>query len=430
MASKPTLSPHDDIEYSGHSSSFFVEVSESFQQKQGYTWEELQRIEKDRRSILKRIDEPFWQILSHWDGTCLGVLSRDPLLWMSMALYVLIRLQAHFGNLPVYVEEVGEASDISILGTFLSFFLVFFVNQSNSRFNEMYKKTAEIRRRILDAAGVAAITLPPAQALRLVRYMNAAHAAGYVGLSVTYTQASFFDELNRSLGLLTPSEKAYIDQCDMDHRGDCFREITNWAMVHVRTAEKTDGVIEPRYSSLLYGRIMDFRTAMDNLYDYCDQPIHFFYIHFLCLLTSVYVPIFAISTAYSAGTGDQTHWSADVLYGLIVFMQAIFVIGLRLLGQKMMDPFGDDVEDLSVLKYIREAWKTSNRSLNANLPSPVSLETEEGIEYTSASLGYPWNMQRCKQTSDGKTDTVGSGVSGGFVKEKSSIDSDGSSSED
>jgi len=348
---------------------------------------------------------------------------------MCIAIYVAVRLQAHFGNLPAYVEQIGEASDIGILGSFLSFFLVFFVNQSNSRFNEMYKKTAEIRRRILDTASMAAITMPPAQALRLVRYLNAAHAAGYVGLSITYTQASFFDELNRSLGLLTPSEMAYIDQCDMDHRGDCFREITNWAMMDIRTAEKTDEVIEGRVSSVLYGRIMEFRAAMDNLYDYCDQPIHFFYIHFLCLLTSVYVPIFAISTAYSAGTGDQTHWSADVLYGLIVFMQAIFVIGLRLLGQKMMDPFGDDVEDLSVLKYIREAWKASNRTLNSNYPSHVSLETEEGIEYTSASLGYPWDMQRRKQKSPGRAAERG-GTNGSFNEPCPTSGSDGSSSAD
>jgi hypothetical protein len=67
-----------------------------------------------------------------------------------------------------------------------------------------------------------------------------------------------------------------------------------------------------------------------------SQPIHFFYIHFLSLLTAIYLPIFAISNAYSAGTGDEVHWSTDLLCGIIVMLQSIFVIGLRLLGQKMV----------------------------------------------------------------------------------------------
>jgi hypothetical protein len=31
-----------------------------------YSWEELKSIEKRRRAILLRTEEPFWGILSHW----------------------------------------------------------------------------------------------------------------------------------------------------------------------------------------------------------------------------------------------------------------------------------------------------------------------------------------------------------------------------
>ena len=40
-------------------------------------------------------------------------------------------------------------------------------------------------------------------------------------------------------------------------------------------------------------------------------------------------------TAIEAGTGANAHWSAGVLKGLGVLLQSIFVIGLRVLGQKM-----------------------------------------------------------------------------------------------
>lgn len=42
----------------------------------------------------------------------------------------------------------------------------------------------------------------------------------------------------------------------------------------------------------------------------------------------------------------------DILNGVIVFLQCIFVVGLRSLGTKMIDPYGDDLEDLSVILYV------------------------------------------------------------------------------
>ena len=169
---------------------------------------------------------------------------------------------------------------------------------------------------------------------------------------------------------------------------------------------------------------------MDSIYDFNDQPIHFFYIHFLSLLTAIYLPIFAISEAYSAGTGDGIHWATDLLSGTIVTIQAIFVIGLRLLGQKMvrtlmitigstitcvfwlliiflpfyavvissqLDAYGDDLEDLSVLHYVREAWKTSNRMLSTQFPAPIVPDQEELNLREASTLGYPWDLRQRRQ---------------------------------
>ena len=82
----------EDLDFSDSKSSFWVEAEESFQEKQSYTWHELQKIEVQRRNILQRVELPFWKILTFIDGTCLGVLSRDPLLWLSIALYAMIRI--------------------------------------------------------------------------------------------------------------------------------------------------------------------------------------------------------------------------------------------------------------------------------------------------------------------------------------------------
>ena len=64
--------------------------------------------------------------------------------------------------------------------------------------------------RIFDTATLAVTTLPYAQASRLVRYMNAAHAACYVGLSETYPSGNYFNYINRKFGLLTEEERARL----------------------------------------------------------------------------------------------------------------------------------------------------------------------------------------------------------------------------
>merc|ERR1712045_439599 len=89
----------------------------------------------------------------------------------------------------------------------------------------------------------------------------------------------------------------------------------------------------------------------DGMYDYCAQPPHFLYVHFICLLSAFYLPLFAIENSYAAGWGEESSLAVEILNGTIVLLQCMFVIGLRLLGQKMAYPYGYDYEDLSVTTY-------------------------------------------------------------------------------
>ena len=68
-------------------------------------------------------------------------LILDPLAWGTMAIYIGVRVTARLSgdDAPIAVTLLSK-SDINILGGFLSFFLVFFVNQTNTRFLEMVSK--------------------------------------------------------------------------------------------------------------------------------------------------------------------------------------------------------------------------------------------------------------------------------------------------
>jgi len=331
----------------------------SFGEKQP-KWPTLREMEDQRLEILKKVELPFWRILTNIKGTCLTGLFLDPLFWGTMAIYIGVRVTARVSDddTPIAVALLSK-SDINILGGFLSFFLVFFVNQTNTRFLEMYGFSKACMGRTQDVAGLASTQFPQPLAEQIIRHMNAAHIAGYVGLGGPYSRRHFFDHYNNIHTLLTPKELDAISHFDMDSGSDVLKELVTWVQRDIGIARR-EGHIDSHEAKDLHERILDFRAAMDGIYDYCAQPPHFFYIHFLCLLSAFYLPLFAVDNAYSAGWGTNTDWGIEILNGIIVLMQSVFVIGLRLLGQKMVDPYGDDHEDLSVTSYVEDCLHITN----------------------------------------------------------------------
>lgn len=284
-------------------------------------------------------------------------------------------------------------------GGFLSFFLVFFVNQANARFTSMFQESMNCIKRIYDVASIVATAFPKPHAHRIVRYMNAAHALGYAGLSSTYSYKHFIETSNQKYSLLTKAElflvQDILEQSATSIPGaafgpDAMQEVAEWCMKDVDLAYRT-GIIEVKDFAALRDKVLALRGSMNTLYEYNDQPILFFYVHFTCLLSALYLPLFAISNAYKAGAGSERHWSADLLAGLIVLVQCVFVIGLRMLARKMVDPFGSDLEDLSVLRYVKTAWQRSNRLLATRFPGKVDVEVEEQmVRSRKETIGQPW----------------------------------------
>jgi predicted membrane chloride channel (bestrophin family) len=313
---------------------------------------------------------PFWKILLFYSGTCIKEATTNSLVWLAMSMYIGIRIFANVvdDDTPTNIDLWGS-NKISVLGTFLSFFLVLFVNQTNGRFLEMYGFAKACSGRIQDVAGLAKTQLPAELADQLVRHFNAAHIAGYVGLNAIgqgspYSKAYFFDHYNREYKLLTDEEMRLLDHHDMDNSGLCMKELVTWCQDDVSKARR-DGHLDMVQEQYYHDRILAFRASMDGMYDYTDQPPHFFYIHFIVLLSSIYLPLFAIDAAITAGWGAERYVGLDVLNGISVLLQCIFVVGLRSLGTNMIDPFGDDVEDLSVILYVESTLEISSTIMNS-----------------------------------------------------------------
>ena len=114
-------------------------------------------------------------------------------MWITLAIYTAIRVYAHtVDSIPEQVALV-EQTNIGILGGFLSFFLVLFVNQTNGRYLDMYGFSKACSGRIQDIAGVARTQLPPEVGDKLVKHFNAAQISG------TFSPSRFEDNTQRAL---------------------------------------------------------------------------------------------------------------------------------------------------------------------------------------------------------------------------------------
>ena len=217
-----------------------------------------------------------------------------------------------------------------------------------------------------------------------------------------------FREINQECHLLTPRELGRIQQINVDQTGGiAYREIMTWILVEItklQQCQPSDATgIDSHLANQLRELVIELRRSIATLYDYHDQPVSFYIVHFICLLSAIYLPLSAIriainidhtttiaisSSSYDNGSsassvsGLPTHddyvdridssstryyhdddgkhnplalssFIQDILGGLLVLVQCIFILGLRLMANKMEKPYnGYDVKDLSVIHYI------------------------------------------------------------------------------
>ena len=158
-------------------------------------------------------------------------------------------------------------------------------------------------------------------------------------------------------------EVARLREIVMDSGPDAHREVIVWVTTFVNEQLEL-GHVTAMEAWSLQNQILALRAKLASLYEYKDQPIPFVYIHMVYLLTSVYLPLFSYSMALS----EPNTPCPEAVGGMLVLLNLIFVIGIRVLGSKLADPFGSDVEDLSTMHYVSSTNAASLHILHARLP--------------------------------------------------------------
>mmetsp|Transcript_30108 Transcript_30108/g.34305 ORF Transcript_30108/g.34305 Transcript_30108/m.34305 type:complete len:117 (-) Transcript_30108:223-573(-) len=68
---------------------------------------------------------------------------------------------------------------------------------------------------------------------------------------------------------------------------------------------------------------------------------------------------------------------------MVMLLQTMFIIGLRIVGQQLSDPYGNDIIDLQIMRYVKIILLGSNAILNAENLTPPSLIEETALMYKS-----------------------------------------------
>lgn len=244
--------------------------------------------------------------------------------------------------------------------------------------------------------------LPFERGIRIVRYLNSAYILGYIGLSKVYSYEEFFKPMNRRYNLLTDEEYKCIrriNQCG--HNSDNVREVVTWCITDVHIALK-QGYIDAHTAQDLRGQILKVRAIIADMYDHYDQPLLFIYVHFIVILTAIYLPLAAVYISHEVATSEAAHWFNDVIGLLALLLQCMFVIGVRYVAQVMRIPYAGELESLPVLSFVEGCCDMSMRIMYSTGYKIPEHSVERLLTKDRDSLGAFWDGTIPSETFDPK----------------------------
>ena len=372
------------------------------------THEQLIDIEGTRTKLYekaKNFDQ--FHIFHSFVGTMIPDMLTSPLAWGMAAEYIIIRvlLKKKIIFVGVDVPQINTTI-ISIVGSFMSFFLVFFLSQAYTRFMAQYTVSKNLLKCINRIAYGAKNSLPFSEAMRLVRYLNAAHIAGYVGLSNAYSVENLFHPLNDKYHLLTDKEVERLKSIDMDAGSSALREIVGWCFNLIydnyrkgNESKENDVKAAAASSSMDFitfqtflSDLYQFNGSFADLFNYAEQTFPFSYMHLLVVINAMYLIIITYTIATFMSVGDNVF--PDLLGAFILMSNLVFVTGMREIGGHMIDPYGNDVTDLSIISYIQAGVKSSMEILHGKQVGPAVLKDELELQACRPPLRAAFTKKR------------------------------------
>jgi len=211
---------------------------------------------------------------------------------------------------------------------------------------------------------------------RLFRFLNAAHLLAYVGIEAGYDETNLFGPFNEKYVLLTAKEVLSIKEIGFGGES-AYLEVLTWALSTLKH-EYENGLIPERTMVALIKHCFRLRKTLAKFFEYSSLPVPFSYVQLYSVMTFCFLPLFAHSVAYSYQRQDS---SGKSLSNMVMFRDSIvefgyvltytlLVLSLRTLARDLQDPFGHNLEDISVGNILQITVAGSSRVLCAQPVRP------------------------------------------------------------
>lgn len=227
--------------------------------------------------------------------------------------------------------------------------------------------------RIFDITLMSNDLLSPFDSLRLFRYLNAAHVLAYIGCTDLYTEDNLFRPLNEEYQLLSDTEYNRIKVIGFNG-GNAYREVIAWIRRDISELYKKDDISDVQ-ENIFLDHLFRFRGSIGGIYEYLSSPVPFIYVNFVYVVSFAYPLIYAVAAALSFNTLEFLPVYELVMLFTVVINTA-FAIGLRVISDKLHDPFGLHVEDFDILHFLTFTIQSSGRLMHYVHIPPPDAETE------------------------------------------------------
>jgi hypothetical protein len=123
-----------------------------------------------------------------------------------------------------------------------------------------------------------------------------------------------------TVDFLTDTELQRMNDIDFEHGGYCHRELLIvWCLHEIRSCH-AKGILDHKLAQKVRMQILELCIAIGKMYSIADFPIPVFFAQFICLVTALYLPLFAMMTVCKAGTEENKNWTTGAIRIMVVIL--------------------------------------------------------------------------------------------------------------
>lgn len=333
--------------------------------------------------------------LLRWRGTMLPMVLGNAPIYVLMAIHIALHVLNRFFDLPIL-----QWSQVAVVTSLLTFFIVFYGSQCYSRMQSFYESSVGLMGCAMNWVGLVRNHLPRDgnlqwNATRLmlasmhIMYYTSQTSEGGKDISATEWK-SIVDRQ-----LLSTEEIAIVQQ----YKGNQQFLMVVWALDEVEhglrsavrptaTPDAASGEVFDAFGGDRYcvGDLLSafrdlaftFRGHCGQINNWMNQPVPFPYFHILTVLLQVDLLLISYSCVCNEAEGASTPFTA-----VVYFVICLVFLGLREVAIAMSDPFGVDDTDFDLESILSRTYKNAiaclkderrhhGTSLAASLKNPVT----------------------------------------------------------